>query len=218
MPEALRPRDPETGEPWYSDDEWAELRLSSKNHWDVPVRVPMEAASGGDTSGRDTARVIHVLASHPTPPAFDGPERRNVYRNHDEIRFWHAYLDDAAFIEDDDGEAGGLPEGAAFVIVGDLNADPDEGTAYEDPITTWLLSHPRVNGDVRPTSTVPMGDLDPDDTARWGLGVDYALPSENLRVVDSGVYRPTGADTAGVEVSDHFPVWVDVAFGGDGAQ
>ena len=30
--------------------------------------------------------------SHPTPPAFDGPEDRNGRRNHDEIRFWSDYL------------------------------------------------------------------------------------------------------------------------------
>ena len=60
--------------PFYSPAEVAALRLSSKSHWDVPIRV------GG--------RTIHVLASHPTPPVFDGPEDRNGRRNHDEIRFW----------------------------------------------------------------------------------------------------------------------------------
>ncbi len=38
-------------------------RLSSKSHWDVPINV--------------NGRVLHVLASHPTPPVFDGPEDRN---------------------------------------------------------------------------------------------------------------------------------------------
>ena len=54
------------------------LPLSSKNHWDVPVRI-----------GK---RTLHLLISHPTPPAFDGPEDRNGKRNHDEIRFWRDYL------------------------------------------------------------------------------------------------------------------------------
>jgi len=31
-------------------------------------------------------QVIHILASHPTPPVFDGVEDRNGRRNHDEIR------------------------------------------------------------------------------------------------------------------------------------
>ncbi len=59
---------------WYTPAELAVLPLSSKNHWDVPVRV-----------GK---RTVHLLISHPTPPAFDGPEDRNGLRNHDEIRFW----------------------------------------------------------------------------------------------------------------------------------
>jgi endonuclease/exonuclease/phosphatase family metal-dependent hydrolase len=99
--------------------------------------------------------------------------------------------------------------------MGDQNADPDEGSSYNDPIGTWLLAHPRVNGEVVPQAT-PEGiaaypDLDPDDTAGWGLRVDYVLPSTNLRVLDSGIVRPVGADTSGVQASDHFPVWIDVA-------
>ena len=36
--------------------------------------------------------LLDVLAAHPTPPSFDGPEKRNVARNRDEIGFWTAYL------------------------------------------------------------------------------------------------------------------------------
>ena len=80
MPGALLPDDPATAAPadWYSPEILEVFRLSSKSHWDVPVRV-----------GRKT---VHVLASHPTPPTFDGPEDRNGTRNHDEIRFWADYV------------------------------------------------------------------------------------------------------------------------------
>ena len=37
-------------------------------------------------------------------------------------------------------------------------------------------------------------DLDPDDTARWGLRVDYVLPSDNLEVLGGEVVRPTDPD------------------------
>lgn len=205
MPDALLPYD-STGKPWYEGEKGEQFRLSSKSHWDVPVRLPH-------------GEVLHVLASHPTPPAFDGPEQRNVRRNHDEIRFWADYLNHAAYIVDDAGQPGGLPDDARFVIMGDQNADPDEGSSYHDPIGTFLLAHPRINGDIVPRAT-PDGiaaypDLDPDDTAGWGLRVDYVLPSNNLRVIDSGIVRPVGADTSGVQVSDHFPVWIDVAVGGE---
>ena len=199
MPEALMPVDPATGQPWYDGEEAERFRLSSKSHWDVPLQLPGE-------------RVLHILASHPTPPAFDGDEQRNVRRNHDEIRFWADYLDGAAYIVDDSSRAGGLDPAAVFVLLGDLNADPDEGRALNDPIGTWLLSHPRVNGDFVPQAdslaVAAYPRLDPDDTARWGLRVDYVLPSANLRVIDGGVVRPL--DPAAVQASDHFLVWIDV--------
>jgi 3-phytase len=80
MPDALLPDDPSTPAPndWYSAEELAAFRLSSKSHWDVPIEI------GG--------AVVYVLVSHPTPPVFDGPEDRNGTRNNDEIRFWADYV------------------------------------------------------------------------------------------------------------------------------
>ena len=199
MPDALLPIRPDTDAPWYEGPVGEAFRLSSKSHWDVPVRLP-------------DGQVIHVLASHPTPPAFDGEEGRNKRRNHDEIRFWGDYVDNASYIVDDNGRRGGLPADAAFVIMGDLNADPDEGSAIDNPIGSWLLTNPRVEGAYVPVadsvgqSLFP--DLDPDDTASWGLRADYVLPSRNTQVIDGGVLRRPPA--FGVEVSDHFPVWIDI--------
>jgi endonuclease/exonuclease/phosphatase family metal-dependent hydrolase len=98
--------------------------------------------------------------------------------------------------------------------MGDQNADPDEGDTYQTPINL-LLDHERVQGSVTPAADAATQaaypDLDPDDTAQWGLRVDYVLPSTGLDVQRSGVWRPVGADTVGVAVSDHFPVWIDIA-------
>jgi hypothetical protein len=81
MPGALLPNDPAVpGEAdWYSPEELDIFRLSSKSHWDVPIKIP----------GR---KPVHFLVSHPTPPTFDGAEDRNGTRNHDEIRFWADYV------------------------------------------------------------------------------------------------------------------------------
>lgn len=199
MPGALQPEDPATGQSWYSLDEWNVLRLSSKSHWDVPVRLP-----GGV--------VLHILASHPTPPAFDGPEMRNRKRNHDEIRFWADYLDGADYIQDDVGNIGGLPEDRLFVLLGDLNADPEGGNSLDEAVDR-LLEHTRVNNtfipEASPSVAAELPHLDRQDTAGWGLRVDYVLPSANLEVLDGGVWRQHR--DVGVEVSDHFPVWLDLA-------
>ena len=91
MPGARLPARPD-GTPFYSDEALDVLRLSSKSHWDVPVRI------GGE--------VVHFLVSHPTPPVFDGPEDRNGARNADEIRFWSDYVAGEEYIHDDCGPQG----------------------------------------------------------------------------------------------------------------
>lgn len=218
MPGAMLP------EGWYSDEELAAFRLSSKTHMDVPVVLK-------------DGTVVHILASHPTPPALDGPEDRNGKRNHDEIRFWADYIaggERASFIVDDDGVRGGLAPDALFVIVGDLNADPDEGDGVEGAIAQ-LLDHPRVQkvepvatGERAKVTSRPDGSalrtpVEPTDTALFGLRADYALPSVGLEVVGAGTVReesPAMRDLGArfpsepwwirMFPSDHFPVYVDV--------
>ena len=214
MPGAARPVDPATGAPWHDDATWERLRLSSKSHWDVPVHTPLGT--------------VHMLASHPTPPVFDGPEDRNGARNHDEIRLWRDYIGGGAlpWLCDDAGRCGGLAGDARFVILGDLNNDPVDGDGRHEAILE-LLEHPRVMRMATPRSegaahagagfdgrrgnpAHATGDFGP----RTGpLRLDYALPSTGFRLLGSGVYWPApgedGADI--VDGSDHRLVWVDLA-------
>lgn len=195
MPGAIRPVNPNTGVPFHSDEVWAEARLSSKTHMDVPVTLP-------------NGTVLHVLASHPTPPVFDGPEDRNGARNHDEIRFWAEYMNGAEFLVDDDGVAGGLEPGASFVVAGDMNADTDEGDSYNNPMMQFLLGNPMVNAsfvpEVSAESDTSFGRArDADDTSTFGYRLDYVLPSSDMTVVNGAVERVKSA-------SDHAMVWIDV--------
>lgn len=218
MPGHVMP-DGEGGRPDWYGEEAAELPLSSKSHWDVPVTIGAE--------------VLHVLASHPTPPVFDGPEDRNGRRNFDEIRLWADYLtggEAAAWLVDDDGKTGGLePEGTAgrapFVILGDLNADPhfEPVTYHGRTAIGQLLGHPRVQ-DPKPASAgAHAGERDypgPEEhlTAGFGLRADYVLPSAELEVLDSGVFWPAQGDPlhplveGETAASDHRLVWVDLAW------
>lgn len=212
MTDNLQPTD------WYGEQAAGAMRLSSKNHVDLPVKV-------GD-------RVLHLLVSHPTPPSFDGPEDRNGKRNHDEIRLWSDYLSVGqadGYIVDDAGASGGLAEDAAFVILGDLNSDPEDGGSRQEAIR-GLLEHPRVQ-DTKPSSDGAREaarddgganaghDGDPTlDTADFSdrevgnLRVDFALPSRNLTLVESGVFWPAKDDPLSglANVSDHHLVWVEV--------
>jgi endonuclease/exonuclease/phosphatase family metal-dependent hydrolase len=219
MPGALAPANPD-GTPWYPQEVFNQLRLSSKNHWDIAVTID--------------GRIVRLLASHPTPPVFDGPEDRNGARNHDEIRLWADYIDPqrSTYIYDDTGTSGGLPEGARFVIAGDLNADPVDGDSSAGAILQ-LLHHPMVNTGCEPQSEGseeasktqggrnlghkgnPAADTaDFNDVHTGNMRIDYALPSANLKIVGCGVFWPArnqpGHDL--VTVSDHRLVWVDIQF------
>jgi hypothetical protein len=198
LPTEASPDDPTSKTPWYSEEQLKYFRLSSKSHWDVPVELP-------------SGRVLHFLCSHPTPPAFDGPEMRNQKRNHDEIRFWADYLASEAYIVDDNNQPGGIVLGQPFVILGDLNADPDEGSSFKNPIELHLLTNDRLARVPAPAADLPVDGLDPDDTARFGLRVDYILPSRGAEVLRSGIWRANPAGS-GEFPSDHYPVWADLRF------
>jgi hypothetical protein len=240
MPGAMLPHYPNpnpsnpvlAGQPWYSPDELDDFRLSSKSHWDIPIRVRGE--------------VVHFLVSHPTPPVFDGAEDRNGTRNFDEIRFWADYVSPGAagYIYDDNGVEGGLAPGSAFVIAGDQNSDPLDGDSIDGAIQQ-LLNNPLVNATNTPDSAggpqqsalqttggVNAGHLSNAafDTADFAeppgnLRADYVLPRTGLEILDSAVFWPLNTDPifrlvgvfdpalsviAGFPTSDHRLVWVDL--------
>jgi hypothetical protein len=207
---------------WYSAEELAVLPLSSKSHWDVPVRI-----------GKVT---LHVLASHPTPPAFDGAEDRNGLRNHDEVRFWSDYLNGATYARDDAGRRAAF-RGKAFIVMGDQNSDPVDGDSIHGAIRA-LIAHPSIAGEFVPASAgaseaaaaqgganaAQSGDprfdtADFNDRVAGNLRVDYLLPSKTVTVCDGGVYWPAQSDPRArlvwgdrpVPSSDHRLVWLDVS-------
>jgi Endonuclease/Exonuclease/phosphatase family len=203
MPGALLPANPSTtpAADWYSPDELNVFRLSSKSHWDLPIKV-------------GHGKTVHFLVSHPTPPVFDGPEDRNGTRNHDEIRFWSDYVTPGAggYIYDDEGNRGGLRPREHFVIAGDQNADPLDGDSTADAIDQ-LLGNPLINTSSPPTSSggpqqaalqggannSHLGDpafdtADFADTSPGNLRADYVLPDRRLRIEDSFVFWPLNSD------------------------
>ena len=203
MPGALLPDDSTTPVPqdWYSPDELDVFRLSSKSHWDLPLKL-----EGG--------RRVHFLVSHPTPPVFDLAEDRNGKRNHDEIRFWADYVnpDASDYIYDDEGRTGGLRRGEHFVIAGDQNADPFDGDSVNFAIRQ-LLDNPRINTSVTPSSpggpqqsqiqgqananhlgNPAFDTADFFDPAPGNLRADYVLPDSRIGIRDGFVFWPRNDD------------------------
>ncbi len=224
MPGAVLPE--VDGKPYFTEADLAELRLSSKNHVDVPVTI--------------NGKTLHVLAMHPTPPVFDGEEKRNARRNHDEIRLFSDYISTAPeiseYLIDDLGNKGGLNSRASFFIAGDFNADPVDGDSWGLSIKQ-LLQHGLVNTAVTNGTKTPSSaggaefsgrgaGIRLGDSSHWtqtsSLRLDYVIPSSDLEVVGSGVYWepksslhaylvevPNGEEGKGIS-SDHRLVWVDV--------
>ena len=212
MPGALQITQPNSGEPWFTPQEWAAVRLSSKSHWDIPLTI--------------NGKKLHILAMHPTPPTFDGPEDRNGKRNHDEIRLMADYLspERADYIYDDKGNKGGF-DGQRFVLAGDFNA-ADIGDKYRPGVIEQLTEHPLVNSSVIPQSDGGSESAEQPYSSRftayWGARADYVLPSrKGLTVQGGGVFWPVKASPLNRLVkdrqssSDHRLVWIDVVLDED---
>jgi len=206
LPENLIPTE------WYSHDEIDIFRLSSKSHWDVPVKI-------GETT-------IHLLVSHPTPPVFDGDEDRNGRRNYDELKMWVHYVNNDSVMVDDGGNRGGLAKDKSFIIAGDLNAAP-RGDKLETGQRSidQLLNHERINdcGELL-VSEGALNGQEPGPpnyierrTSGWngrGMRIDHLLPSKDLQPVSGGVFWPDATiDPEGAamakKASDHRMIWLD---------
>ena len=116
LPSARLPRVNDTLFP--SIEAISKQRLSSTNHWIVPIETPIGQ--------------LNLLAFAATPPVFDGPEDRNGLRNADEIRLWELVLA---------GHFGPPPPNP--VVLGNANLDPNAGDGLRSAIQS-LLENPAL--------------------------------------------------------------------------
>jgi len=124
------------GAPFAGAEAFAAHRLSSRNHWVVPITLP-------------DATTLRLMTFYATPPIFDGPEDRNGRRNHDEIMFWRDYLSRSI-------------DPAPFVILGTANTDPARGDGRAAGIKA-LLTHPDLQNPFDDSPTADFRDPDPGD-------------------------------------------------------
>jgi hypothetical protein len=235
MPNAMLPVNPNTGQPFYDNDDLAIFRLSSKSFWDVPIEIPSPTGRGqgeGALAKDAKSQTLHLLCSHPTPPVFDGPEDRNGCRNHDEVRLIADYIsgEKGNYLIDDAGKHGGIAKDAEFVIVGDLNCDPVDGAAVPGTMQQ-LLENPRVNGEFAPTSeggplTVKKfphqfkeSKGDParvtsnfTEEGHGCLRIDYVLPSRGLEIAGGAIFWPKAGDpgSEAITATDHRSAYIDI--------
>ncbi|MFK0569919.1 endonuclease/exonuclease/phosphatase family protein [Endozoicomonas sp.] len=234
---AIKKMNKEIGDSWYSHQAWEHMPLSSKNHIDLPVLIPVTHGS---------THPLHLLVSHPAPPIQDPFAAQNRLRNQAEIGFWTDYISGKPYFLDDNDRKRALDKNADFIIVGDLNSDPVVGDKYVTATKT-LLDSVHVNttattGTHIPTSKGGADHLDSLSEKKKRSGgkrqeksgdtscvtsvsrfrLDYVIPSAGLMVQDSGVFWPS-KDEPGQHLvdipqrgnvkdvsSDHRLVWVDI--------
>ena len=163
---------------------------------------------------------LYMVMLHPVSPAFDPI---NPYRNHDELRGLSLFIR---------GELPGvepLPTDARFVIIGDLNADPEDGDTVEGAIQQ-ILELPNVvayypagfgtggtNGRHNTyVSGCGQGRPITDPPSRFQMQLDYILPSSTIgSPLDGAVffanYETQQADfDLGCRASDHRLLYIDL--------
>lgn len=171
-------------------------RLSTSGHYQVQVALP-------------NGRPLALLAYGATPPVFDGPTDRNGKRNHDESAFWsHLIAGDLPFD----------PPKPPFIVIGKSNLDPVDGEGLPFAIADLMgqLQDSAPKGNATRIDAGQRGDPQL-DTALFnvigGLRVDVILPSQDIDILNAGVFWPQDNDPMAAVLavaSDHRPVWVEI--------
>jgi hypothetical protein len=142
--------------------------------------------------------VLYLVLLHPVPPAF---EAINPYRNHDELLGLSLFLQGALpGVEP-------LPADAKYIVMGDLNADPEDGDGsiagaieqvIDNPaVVAWFPSGAGFKGQNGQYNTYLSGcgyddgSVVTDPSTRWQMQLDYILPAPSIGTpLEGAVFWP----------------------------
>lgn len=216
-----------------ADFEWENLpdnkiaQMHEENGMTLPPHFPLFEKSLNIVPIDVDGVTLYLVLLHPTasPASFDPI---NPYRNFDELRALDLFLR---------GELPGvepLPEGALFVVSGDLNADPNDGDGIEGAVDavvnnpSLIKSYPRGAGSRGYYAQFNTflggcgnddGETVSDPTTRFQMQLDYQLPSVTLGApLRHEMFFPdyqTEREDFDLACygSDHRFLWMDVAPG-----
>ncbi|MBI2896076.1 MAG: endonuclease/exonuclease/phosphatase family protein [Deltaproteobacteria bacterium] len=199
-------------------------QMRDENGMEVPEGFPLFEKALNVVPIDLGPEVLWLVLLHPTasPAAFDPI---NPYRNYDELRALALFLD---------GELPGvepLPDGARFVVSGDLNGDPDDGDGLDGAVAQ-VLDHPSLVA-VFPTGAGTRGQNGEyntflggcgnddgatveDPTVRFQMQLDYVLASASIGPpTETGLFFPDfrtereDFDLA-CRASDHRFLYIDI--------
>ncbi len=159
------------------------------------VNVPLRIGEG----------MVHAILLHASIPV---KGFLNKERNGDQLSFLNEYVSGRPLpgVEP-------LNDRKPFLVMGDLNADPEKGEGIREAIQS-ILDNPVLNGLIPPMPTFLEGggvESPPLDLRGLSLTLDYILPSGEFIVLNHGVFRPaeTGWWKEVRTASDHFAIYTD---------
>jgi len=185
----------------------------------VPDGFPLFDKDVSDVPVEIDGRMIHVIVAHTAPPVY---ERHNVARNADHLRFLDTFVAGRPLpgIRPLDPEA-------PFVLIGDLNCDPEDGEGDAEAIRR-LIENPRIlaffpegsgsrGANPRRNTFLAGGGVPnpPLDFNVLQLQLDYILPSKHFANPRGLVHWPDvrsqkDALMVARRASDHFFLMVEV--------
>jgi hypothetical protein len=186
-----------------SDIAWEDLPESTialmkeETGFDVPAGFPLFEKGLHIVPIDVGGEVLWLVLLHPVAPAFDPI---NTYRNFDELRALRLFLDGAlAGVEP-------LPPDAKVLVMGDLNADPEDGDSIEGAIQQvleapmlepWMPVGAGTKGTNGQHNSYLSGCgnddgvVVEDPTTKFQLQLDYMLPSKALGApLDGAIFFP----------------------------
>ena len=191
----------------YKDVPWGAMPLNYCGEMGCPEDFPLWSTAFLDIPVDINGTVVHFLLLHPTVPLRN---YMNLRRNADQLRFLERYISGQ--------DAPGVPalkNDAPFVIMGDLNADPEEGLGTCEVIRKFL-NNGNITGNGQAQKTfLEGGGAGWPSFDRPGLleaRLDYILPSKRHFVLkEFHVFRPKGTPWWPVarRASDHFFIYAD---------
>ena len=162
---------------------------------DIPIKI-----------GSEGGHALHAVLLHPTVPMKD---YINPWRNADQLVFLKNHIDGLAM-----KNGGGLP----FVVMGDLNADPDSGIGIAEAAKRLFWDENIICRKTDQNTFLEGGGVEPpmeENPALLQARLDYILPSSrHFKLNGPFVFAPRGTSWWPVarRASDHFFVYADCEF------
>lgn len=153
----------------------------------LPEDMPLFDKNFSDITLDVYGKEVHLILLHAVPAFHFGDKKSpNYVRNQDQLRFLEWYVTGKTDIEVNLPELTALKATTPFIIVGDLNSDYRNQANPGSEVIRRLMKNIGV-WMARPSATNESPNFQDD---RLTLTLDYIFFSDELELIQGGIYRP----------------------------